>query len=73
MRSTTMYVLGNTWLFLAVMLFFGKGIALSGPTHYHVFGINSWMISPIQYNLSLAACVTMGLLNWRWSLTPQVA
>lgn len=60
MKKMAYFIVGNLWLFIALVLLLGRNVARTQPTMYSFFGIGGWYY-PAPYGFMVVVCVVLGV------------
>jgi hypothetical protein len=55
-RISGYFLIGNGWLFVALVLMLGRTIARTDPTFYTFFDLGGWL-NPLVYNSLVLLCL----------------
>ncbi len=63
------FVVGNGWLFVALILYLGRFTARSSPTYYAFFSEHSAWLTPVEYYALMIACLAAAVFCFGLHLT----
>jgi hypothetical protein len=61
MRNRLYFVVGNSWLLMALVLWLGRNAVRYAPTRYSFFGVGG-SLSPFAYGFLILACAVIGVV-----------